>query len=312
MKLLLIICVKMFLLYSFAQNKPQNVIKYSSKAEFDSLRKVTKNLKSELNSLKVELNKVKSENKKQIAFQIRVDQKIDSVKLINASNASSITTNYTILTDSINTKSMKVYSDFGIIRNIIKSKTLYGIISIVALLLISFVAYWFGNKFRMADKNELTNELNKTRLSLEDGLVLEFNKQAVILDKELTLITKQAQSVQQAPEIKLDHSLALKVASEINLIERNVRLMDPKAKGLKQVVASVGKLRDNLAANGYDIPELLGKPFNKGMNVIVAMSIIDDTLKAGQEIISRILIPQVNYENKMILTAQIEVSVANS
>lgn len=312
MKLLLIICVKMFLLYSFAQNKPQNVIKYSSKAEFDSLRKVTKNLKSELNSLKVELNKVKSENKKQIAFQIRVDQKIDSVKLINASNASSITTNYTILTDSINTKSMKVYSDFGIIRNIIKSKTLYGIISIVALLLISFVAYWFGNKFRMADKSELTNELNKTRLSLEDGLVLEFNKQAVILDKELTLITKQAQSVQQAPEIKLDHSLALKVASEINLIERNVRLMDPKAKGLKQVVASVGKLRDNLAANGYDIPELLGKPFNKGMNVIVAMSIIDDTLKAGQEIISRILIPQVNYENKMILTAQIEVSVANS
>ena len=302
----------MFLLTSFAQNNSQNVIQYSTKSEFDSLRKVIKNLKGELKTLKVELTEVKSENKKQIAFQIRVDQKIDSVKMINALNASSITNNYAMLKDSIKTKSEKSITDFGAVKNIISSNTQYGVISILTLLLISFVAYWLSNKFRMADKNELTNQMNKTRLSLEDGLILEFNKQAVILDKELMVITKNAQSVLQVPEIKLDHSLALKLASEINLIERNVRLMDPKVKGLKQVVASVGKLRDNLAANGYEIPELLGKPFNKGMNVIVAMSIIDDTLQAGQEIISRILIPQVNYENKMILTAQIEVSVSNS
>ena len=72
---------------------------------------------------------------------------------------------------------------------------------------------------------------------------------------------------------------------------------------------SVGKLKDNLSANAYEMPELLGKPFNQGMRVIVATSIPDENLESGQEIISKIKIPQVNYNDKMIQTAQIEVSV---
>ena len=40
--------------------------------------------------------------------------------------------------------------------------------------------------------------------------------------------------------------------------------MDSKTKGLKQLQASVGKLKDNLSANGYEMPELLGKTGIKG------------------------------------------------
>jgi hypothetical protein len=40
--------------------------------------------------------------------------------------------------------------------------------------------------------------------------------------------------------------------------------MDSKTKGLKQLQASVGKLKDNLSANGYEMPELLGKQFHQG------------------------------------------------
>jgi hypothetical protein len=103
--------------------------------------------------------------------------------------------------------------------------------------------------------------------------------------------------------------LALKVASEINLIERNINLMDSKTKGLKQLQASVGKLKDNLSANGYEMPELLGKQFHQGMKVIVTSSIPDENLEKDSEVISKVLIPQVNYNDKMIQTAQIEVSV---
>ena len=129
------------------------------------------------------------------------------------------------------------------------------------------------------------------------------------MDTELHLIEKQKSTLEETPNAEPDHSLALKVASEINLIERNINLMDAKTKGLKQLQASVGKLKDNLSANGYEIPELLGKQFHQGMKVIVTSSIPDENLEKGSEIISKIIIPQVNFNDKMIQTAQIEVSV---
>jgi hypothetical protein len=82
--------------------------------------------------------------------------------------------------------------------------------------------------------------------------------------------------------------------------------MDSKTKGLKQLTRSVEKLKDNLAANGYEIPKLLGEKFNQGMKVIVASSIPDESIEKGVEVITKILIPQVNYNGVMIQTAQIE------
>jgi len=85
--------------------------------------------------------------------------------------------------------------------------------------------------------------------------------------------------------------------------------MDKGTKGLKQLERSVGKLKDNLSANGYEMPELLGKQYHQGMKVIVTSSVPDESLEKGSEVITKVLIPQVNYNDKMIQTAQIEVSV---
>jgi hypothetical protein len=85
--------------------------------------------------------------------------------------------------------------------------------------------------------------------------------------------------------------------------------MDPNTKGLKQLVRSVEKMKNNLTANGYEIPSLLGKKFHEGMKVIVVNSIPDKNLGKGLEVISKILIPQVNHKGIMIQPAQIEVSV---
>ncbi|MBS1751725.1 MAG: septum formation initiator, partial [Bacteroidetes bacterium] len=168
---------------------------------------------------------------------------------------------------------------------------------------------WLLSKRQQTDKTDFIDQLSKTKSSIEESLVKEFGKQTELMDSQLHLIEQQKTTLQATPNAEPDHSLALKVASEINLIERNINLMDSKTKGLKQLQASVGKLKDNLSANGYEMPELLGKAFNQGMRVIVATSIPDENLEKGQEIITKILIPQVNYNDKMIQTAQIEVSV---
>src|SRR5690606_34411857 len=130
-----------------------------------------------------------------------------------------------------------------------------------------------------------------------------------LIETQLILLEKHRTENISVPNLEPDHSLALKLASEINLIERNISLMDPGTKGIKQLSRSVGKLKDNLAANGYEMPELLGKPFNQGMNLIVTSSIHDDNLEKRVEIITKILIPQVNFQEKIIQSAQIEVSV---
>jgi molybdopterin converting factor small subunit len=191
----------------------------------------------------------------------------------------------------------------------LSKNSLYGIIGVLSAILLSGLLYWLLSKRQQTDKTDFIDQLSKTKSSIEESLVKEFGKQTELMDSQLHLIEQQKTTLQASPNAEPDHSLALKVASEINLIERNINLMDSKTKGLKQLQASVGKLKDNLSANGYEMPELLGKQFHQGMKVIVTSSIPDENLEKGSEIISKILIPQVNYNDRMIQTAQLEVSV---
>ena len=102
-----------------------------------------------------------------------------------------------------------------------------------------------------------------------------------------------------------DHSLALKVADEIVLL--NLSRMDASVKGYKQLAKAVERIKNNFQANGYEIIDMLGKPYNEGMKV-VANFVPDETLKEGEQIITGVTKPQINYNGKMIQSAQITVS----
>lgn len=161
--------------------------------------------------------------------------------------------------------------------------------------------------FLLKSKSDMTNKIHHTMISIDETLVEKFEKQLQLTAGLIQLIEQKKLTGQVLQE--LDHSLILKVANEINLLERNINLMSQDTKGLKQLKRSMEKLKDNLIANGYEMPELLGKQFHQGMKVVVSSSISDENLEKGQEIITKILIPQVNYNDKMIQTAQIEISV---
>ena len=66
-------------------------------------------------------------------------------------------------------------------------------------------------------------------------------------------------------------------------------------------------MKDNLLANGYEIVDMLGKPYNDGMKV-TANFIEDEELEEGQKIITAVIKPQINYKGKMIQAANITVS----
>lgn len=298
MKKTTIILMLFVTICSFAQtvNKEEFVqILKPVQEKVQRLENENKNLKVEIKDLNF---KVKNINAKVLELNGKVE-------------TSNITLNQTAtkLGLQISNTETNANSKIKAIDDNLSKKTLYGIIGVLLALILSGVLYLLLSKKQKADKTDVIEQLSKTKSTIEESLIKEFGKQTDLLDEELLLLKQQKHTEQTTTTAEPDHSLALKVASEINLIERNIKLMDAKTKGLKQLQASVGKLKDNLAANGYEMPELLGKQFHQGMKVIVASSIPDENLEKGSEIISKVLIPQVNYNDKMIQTAQIEVSV---
>ena len=290
------------------------ILQFSSVGAFaqvtqEDLDKEIKPLTQKVNSLQSENSKLKSEIGTLNSKLSNAYKSIDSLRTKSQDNSNAITQTANQLGIQIKETGDKNEGKITEVSESLSKNSLYGIIGVLSAILLSGLLYWLLSKRQQTDKTDFIDQLSKTKSTIEESLVKEFGKQTELMDSQLHLIEQQKTTLQTTSNAEPDHSLALKVASEINLIERNINLMDSKTKGLKQLQASVGKLKDNLSANGYEMPELLGKQFHQGMKVIVTSSIPDENLEKGSEIISKILIPQVNYNDKMIQSAQIEVSV---
>lgn len=246
-----------------------------------------------------ELKSQKSVFSKQVSA---VNAEIESLQKQVQNNSNAINHTAQELGVKMTTVETSVNQKISEVGNSLSKTTLWTIIGILFAVIISGIVYLLLHKKQQNDKTDIIFQLSETKQFIDEKLVNEFEKNTEGLET-LSKLSKPSQSAEP------DHSLALKVASEINLIERNISLMDSKTKGLKQLSRSVEKLKDNLEANGYEIPQLLNKEFNQGMKVIVASSIPNENLEKGVEQITKILIPQVNYNGVMIQTAQIEVSV---
>lgn len=154
------------------------------------------------------------------------------------------------------------------------------------------------------------DKIRKTQAVLQDTQI-KMQEESVKLDnKMLALCEKQMASASAASkETAIDHSLALKVADEIVRIEMNLSHMDDSIKGYKQLAKAVQRIKDNFNANGYEIVDMLGRSYVSGMKAAVSF-VTDENLEKGQQIITKIIKPQINYQQQMIQAAQIEVSQA--
>ena len=152
----------------------------------------------------------------------------------------------------------------------------------------------------------MQGELQKAQAALQEESLKLDNKMIELLDKQLD-VNKQQTSQPASSSQKPDHSLALKVADEIVRIKTNLMRMDASVKGHKQLSKAVERIEANFLANGYEIVDMLGKPYTEGVKAAVTF-IDDDMLKPGEKVITKVIKPQINYNNVMIQAAQIEVS----
>ena len=172
-----------------------------------------------------------------------------------------------------------------------------GLVLLAAVLLLVIILY----RLLRRDEQLSFNKVHEAQRALQE--------EGARLDAELVaLLEKQFAVLQTAPQkTEPDHALALKIADEIVRIETNLSRMDASVKGFKQLSASVRRIKDNFLANGYEIVDMLGKPYKEGMKATVTTS-VDETLPEGTSMITQIIKPQINYNGVMIQSAQIVVS----
>ncbi len=291
----------------------------SESKELSSLKKEVSIMQTSQNRIKNDVIVLTNRNRKAEsristleAANNELKSKLDSLQVAYDALASNQKADKTELSESINQTNDKVQAT----EEILSSRTIWGIGGIVLLLLALATTVWaFMKKFKSGTTS--IDDVRKAQSSLAQAqenirkAQEKMQEETIQLDNKLIeILSNQPVSVPTAiDDGKIDHSLTLKVADEIVRIEMNLSRMDESIKGYKQLSKGVQKIKDNFKANDYEIVDMLGKPYQAGMKAAVTF-VTDDTLEPGQQIISRIIKPQVNYKQVMIQAAQIEVSQA--
>tara|TARA_B100000787_G_scaffold98168_1_gene72409 strand:+ start:1477 stop:2484 length:1008 start_codon:yes stop_codon:yes gene_type:complete len=179
----------------------------------------------------------------------------------------------------------------------LNQKQQYGLISLVLFLILVLTVYIILTR----RQNQNTKKLAAKQKEIFEKQIQDSQQLADWLSNQ------SSENLEQKSGGKIDHSFAKRVADEIVRITTNLFRMDDTIKGYKQLAASVRKLEQSLNANHYELEDLLNKPYVNGMNLQVNF-VVDDTLKEGESIITRVIKPQINYKGKLIQVAQVEVS----
>lgn len=186
----------------------------------------------------------------------------------------------------------------------INTKSVYaGLIGLLALVLsvVIFIIYRRRVNQSTLDLNNIDSQITSLKNEqhrLEENIIASN-------DKLISAIEKQAVVVKTEAEIKdQDHSLALAVANELTRIQQNLNFMNPTVKGVSLLKNRAKAIMTTLNSKQYDIPDLLGKVYNEGDNIIATMELNED-MKEGTNRIKRVIRPQVSYKGKLIQAAEV-------
>jgi len=295
--LLTITAIGIFCIVSFAQAKNDTIQQLQNSIE--KLEKTNYKLSVQLNTANSNIQKIEK----------KLSATADSLNILK-NNLANTNSNLQTIADNLGVKiqetSEKASADLSTLSKTVSKNTLYWIIAVLLIALLSVLLFGWLKKQLSKEKTGLSNQIKKTSDSLREEQLKLDGQLIKLLDTQMQLMNAERTTSTKADEV--DHSLALKVADEIIRIQKNLSNMDSETKGLKQLSASVERIQDNFKANGYEMVDMLNKPFDQGMKVSANFR-PDENLKLGEQIITRIIKPQVNFKGVMIQAAQVEVSV---
>lgn len=294
-KAILSISVAILTQMSFAANANDSLRTCFSKiqatdATVQTLQLENETLKSEVSTLNSTISAQTSE--------------IDSLKSVITKTNNSISALADSLNINISTTREQIQTNSDTLNQTIAKKAQVGIwIFIVLALGVAIIAFIFGRL--LAKRGNEVASLSAKADKLNEEIVNRLSSEM----SELQSLSKQIGAIPTATGVGTDNEqkLITTLADRITFMEMTLYKMDSSVRGHKQLSKSIKQMKDNLLANGYELVDMLGKDYHDGMKV-TANFVEDENLPQGKQIITGIIKPQINYQGKMIQSAQITVS----
>ena len=189
-------------------------------------------------------------------------------------------------------------------------------ISIAVLLSLLGLSYWYLRRRNDASEQSLSAQVKSaidTVRSTEEKFAKSDTALADSLFEILNKLKVQEMSSTANGQVKpaeADHHLPLKLADEIHRMSKRLASLPEDTKGLMPLQKSLERLESELAEQGYEIVDHTGVPYSENLSV-KARFVPSDDLGPDQKIISKVVVPQVNYKGVMIRMADIEVSIGS-
>jgi hypothetical protein len=224
--------------------------------------------------------------------------------LINKMNSNLETLNdsLTHLNTNISESNKNTLSQIENINLTISKNSLYWLITIFLIALtVLLLSLFLKNKISQSNIN-LFDQIDKTKKYLDNESIKLDSKLIKILENQISVIKDEKKE-----EKEIDHSLPIQVGLEIYRMRKRIKYMPEETKGINALKNALERLEDEFKSNGYDIVDLLNKPFNDGLTV-EAKFFPSDELKAGEKIITKVIKPQINYKGILVFQSKIEVT----
>ncbi|HEY5122718.1 MAG TPA: hypothetical protein VIK14_03175, partial [Ignavibacteria bacterium] len=245
--------ITLFSTVSFAQTKNDTIKQLQRKIE---------NLENLNSGLSTKVNSANSNIKK---LERRLSSTVDSVDVLKKDivlTNKSLQEMTTKLEFQIQQLTEKSNSDYSALNKRVSNNNLYWIIAIASIALFAIILFsWLRNRLTFV-KTELSDQIKTSSEAIREEIIKLDNQVFWSLDFQ-----KKLTKTEQDESENINHSLALKVADEIIRIQKNLSGMDPDTKGLKQLEFAVERIQDDFTENGYEMVELLNKPYDQGMKL---------------------------------------------
>lgn len=295
-KVILTLCIALMAHVSFAVNASDSLrtclsMIQATDATVQTLQRENGALKSEVTFLNSTISVQSNE--------------IDSLKSILVETNNSVADLADSFNINISSTRQQIQTTSDNLNQTIAKKSQTGMwIFIVLALIVAAIAFIFGRLLakRGNEVASLSAKADKLNEEIVNRLSSEMSEMQTI-SKQIGVISANTGGGRTDTEQKLITTLA----DRITFMEMTLYKMDSSVRGHKQLSKSIKQMKDNLLANGYELVDMLGKEYHEGMKV-TANFLEDENLPEGKQIITGIIKPQINYQGKMIQSAQITVS----
>jgi len=275
--------------FNLALSGIQNDIRNSSKTIDNKIKTLEKELESRTLQLKSAVNQDINKS------NLRIDELREIITTVSDSISATANTIISVKSET-DTKISSIYET-------ISKHKLYWAIAIMFILLIVIAVFLFL-KLKMIEQSDSLSVVKSTQEQLENEAI-KLDEQIIdLIEKQLSVLELQPQ---QSKEI--DHSLPIKLGEEIHRMRKRLKTME-ESHGTKILDKRIESLEEKLNDMGYEIVNLEGKPFYEGMTV-KGRFILDENLKDGEEIITRVIKPQIDYKGILVQAADVDISQGN-